>query len=580
MATRNSVKVSDRDSSINNATTDNIKNIINKIAPTENLDTSPKKQWEHLDLGTAIFVICIILFSILFGYIIPASSKIRYIAIIIALVVTFIFPLSWITSMIQYPNNNTKFYVLTCLFLGIVFEFVTLLLSVLTDQVIEKRAKEYNDKRTTEEIEKGIRYGESELIRKNNKLLYELFTATIVLMIGSVSVFFYDAVNNEKTLIEIGAPIKPASTMGTNIHWWLSFFYDKANKIDAWWHSTIGMFELPAIYKMFALFTIGFLTVFFIFVKITFPNRDTKTTSTDLAENPNDYKNETSLPNTKSPLKQNGVYLIPGQKAAPSNDPIVHVRYLPDNLYPENYDKIDVFGLFVFCISFLFFLAVSGIMTAINMYVKPLNGWINFFVGIISFIVPFITLFLVYSDDSKQKDLRINKGMFMLFAILFLFTVTISILAGPVVYMVIDMFLSWSNTSISSITRGFGWLVMLLLMVTVGLIFYYEGKPASNMLSEKARTIGDLAGNSNTFQLFAAILISLTVGWFLGLSFHYNMISLLFVLAFTPMKYALKWFGPIAILVLSIYQIIIASNSANRTGKVTDGFSTLRFLFS
>jgi hypothetical protein len=39
-------------------------------------------------------------------------------------------------------------------------------------------------------------------------------------------------------------------------------------------------------------------------------------------------------------------------------------------------------------------------------------------------------------------------------------------------------------------------------------------------------------------------------------------------------------FGPIAILVLSIYQVIIASNSANRTGKVTDGFSTLRFLFS
>jgi hypothetical protein len=341
----------------------------------------------------------------------------------------------------------------------------------------------------------------------------------------------------------------------------------------------MGMFVLPAVYKMFALFAIGFLTVFFIFVKIKFPYQDPKTTSTDLLEDPNDYVNGTSLPNTKSPLKQNGVYLIPGQKAAPSNKPSVYVRYIPEDLIPEKYDKINLFVLLLFCMSLLCFLFVSGIMTAINMYIKPLNGWMNFIVGIASFIVPFITLFFVYKDDSKQKNLRINKEMFMLFATLFLFTVTISILAGPVVYMVFDMFLLWFNTSISSITRGFGWLVLVLLMLTVGLVFYYVGKPA-NMVFDKTKNIGGLKDNSNIFQLFTAILISLTAGWFLGLSFHYNMVSLLFVLAFTPMKYALKWFGPIAILVLSIFQIITASNSANRTGKVTDGFSTLRFLFA
>lgn len=561
MATRNSVKVSD---------TDNIKNIINKIAPTENLDTSTKKQWEHLDLGTAIFATCIILFSILFSYLIPSTSNIKYIAIVIALIVTFIFPLSWITSMIQYPNRNSKFYVLICLFLGIIFEFVTLLLSVLTHRVVEQRSKEYNDKRTQEEINQGKHYDESDLLYNNNKLIYKLFTATTVLMIGCIGVFFYDAVEHEQMLIENGAPIKPASTMGTNIHWWLSFFYEKANEIDSWWHSTTDMFELPAVYKMFSLFAIGFLTVFFIFVKITFPFRDPKTTSTDLAEDPIDYINGTSLPNTKSPLKQNGINLIPGQKAAPSNKPSIYVRYLPDNLFPDSYDKINVFVLVVFCLSLLCFLVVSGVLTAINMYVKPLNGWINFFTGIAAFIVPFMSLFFAYGKDPESG--------FKILAILFLFVVTISILVGPVAYMVIDMLLAWFQTSISSITYGFGWLVLLILMFVVGLIFYYEGKSAT-LIYNTDKTIHGLKDNSNIFQLFTAILISLTAGWFLGLSFHYNMISLLFVLVFTPMKYALKWFGPISILVLSIYQIVIASNSANRTGKVTDGFSTLRFLF-
>ena len=77
--------------------------------------------------------------------------------------------------------------------------------------------------------------------------------------------------------------------------------------------------------------------------------------------------------------------------------------------------------------------------------------------------------------------------------------------------------------------------------------------------------------NANVLQLFTVLLIAMTVGWFFGLSFHFDVFTFLFVLVFTPIKYVLKIFGPITILALTIVQVILASNSSNHIGKTTAG---------
>ena len=63
----------------------------------------------------------------------------------------------------------------------------------------------------------------------------------------------------------------------------------------------------------------------------------------------------------------------------------------------------------------------------------------------------------------------------------------------------------------------------------------------------------------------------MTIGWFFGLSFHFDIFSFLFVFIFTPIKYIIKVIGPITILVLSIIQLVLAFDSINRTGKTTAG---------
>jgi hypothetical protein len=116
-----------------------IETALAKIAPKINIDTSIKQQWSHLDVGTAVFVTCIIVFSICFSYLIPRSYNseyvynIQFIALIIALCFTFIFPLSWVSSIVNYPTRNTQYYILVCIFVGIIFQFTALLMDSSED---------------------------------------------------------------------------------------------------------------------------------------------------------------------------------------------------------------------------------------------------------------------------------------------------------------------------------------------------------------------------------------------------------------------------------------------------------------
>lgn len=555
-----------------------IENTMAKITPKTNIDTSTKQQWSHLDMGTAVFVTCIILFSICFSYLIPSSYKdpdvfnIQFIALIISLCVTFIFPLSWFSSVIEYPPKNTKYYILICVFVGIILEFVALLMTMLTNNVAQERAKDYNANLSPADIEAKKKVVVSPYIIANNQYIYILFTTTIVLMIGCITTYFYDEVTLEKDMISSGINIKPVSTMGSNIYWWLTFFYEKANDFDTWWHSVIGMLYLSSPLKIFILFAIGFLMIFFIFVDLRLlstPAKEKKADNLDYILDDNGNPT-TSFPNTTSPLMQNGVLILYGEDhnptPAPVYKPIVYVRYLPNTFTPDAYSNINLFGLLAFFLSFLICILIIPTLYGIHSLLQYFMGLQTLsvlfspipisLILIVTFLLSFLLLYFFFPTGSNM------------IIIYFLITFVFSILSAPIVLIVIELFtLSFLGSSLT--LTNIGWYLFFgLIILTWIFTFSYSSVifNYTNIVNNDAKS-----NNANVLQIFTVLLIAMTVGWFFGLSFHFDVFTFLFVLVFTPVKYVLKVFGPITILALTITQIILASNSSNQIGKTTAG---------
>jgi hypothetical protein len=455
---------------------------------------------------------------------------------------------------------------------------------MLTNNAAQERAKEYNAKLSPADIEDKKMVVVSPLILVNNQYIYILFTTTIVLMIGSISTYFYDEVTIEKEMIASGVNIKPVSTMGSNIHWWLTFLYEKANDFDSWWHSVMDMISIPAILKILFLFSIGFLITFFIFV-------DLRLLSTPIPEkkgNDSDYildsngKRTTSLPNTKSPLMQNGVFILYGQDnnptPAPVYKPTVHIRYLPNTYTPETYSSINLFGLLAFFLSFLICILIIPTLYGIHsllQYLFNMQVLSSIFspipislILIVTFLLSFLLLYFYFPAGSNMIILYL------------LITFVFSILSAPVVLMLIEIFTLVFFQSSLSVTN-IGWFLFVGLIIATWAItfghnseiFNYTNLVSNNDVDSNNKMVNtDITdNNANILQLFTVLLIAMTVGWFFGLSFHFDVFTFLFVLVFTPIKYVLKVFGPIAILALTITQIILASNSSNQIGKTTAG---------
>lgn len=528
-----------------------IEDQIKKITPRENIDTSIKEQWTHLDIGTSTFITCVIIFCICFNYLIPKSSKNTYIALIISTCITFIFPLSWIMSITNYPDKNTKYYVLSCLFLGIIFELVALIMTCVTTDRETSRLKKMNKDLSPQDLANDPKYTVSPTIVENNQKIYILFTSTIVLMIASISTYFYDEVTTEKMMISKGVRMKPSSDMGTNMHWWLTFLYEKANELDDWWHSFMEIIQIPAMMKLFLLFVIGFLTTFFIFADVNIVSRP----SLDKPVNPDDYENETSLPNTDSPLKQDGIFLLYGKTPAPKRKSIVKVRYLPNTYTPEAYSDINLFVLLIFFTSLMASIIMNVTLSFLSKFISVFNTVNNLIASILSFGICFIFLYFYFPKGSNMTLLYL------------LITFVFAILATPCAIMIIEiLLLLLFQTSISKL-NGWVWIIFIVLFILTWMLTFN----LNSIIFDSSNYIDNIDTNSNVLQIFTVILIALAVGWFFGISFHFDVFSFLFVLAFTPLKYVVKIFAPIAILLLSIIQVYLASNSARINANLTDG---------
>jgi MFS family permease len=299
--------------------------------------------------------------------------------------------------------------------------------------------------------------------------------------------------------------------------------------------------------------------IFFIFVDVNIYTVKPTENPTNKDDYITDKKGNpvTSFPNTSSPLMQNGIRLLEN-KNAPVMYPNLQVKYLPkkfDNVY-----DIDYFVLLVFFTALMLSILFFTLLVFINMFLPFLNPLISIVSSIIGFALSFCLLYFYYPKENQIILLYI------------LITFVFSLLSAPVALMVFEIFtLLFTKKSISQY-GNLGWYLLVIILAII--LGYMIPAAFTTDIFNVNNILTGTSNNSNTIQLITVFLIAMTVGWFFGLSFHFEMFSLLFVIAFTPMKYVVKVFAPITILGLTITQIILASNASNQQSKVTEGYQS------
>lgn len=80
-------------------------------------------------------------------------------------------------------------------------------------------------------------------------------------------------------------------------------------------------------------------------------------------------------------------------------------------------------------------------------------------------------------------------------------------------------------------------------------------------------------GNNKYIKLIVVLIMSLMVGWFFALHLRFNMFYFIYDCVMKPSRAVLFTFAPLAVLGLSITQIIIADLTAKQVGNPikTDG---------
>jgi len=256
-----------------------------------------------LDMSFIFFITEIALYITTFVFLF--QDKTEYLAWIFGFIVNTLFPLTWIAAFLEYPMTNYKGYLMVCIFVGLVLEFVALLITVISNSIVKGRIADKQRKKSLEKDGTGentqiydnlnnffsgiiaeivsIPYWltdyyrnsnniskdnnenkyRNEKLRKSNHIIKSLFITITVLVISVISNYFVDEVE-----VEIKNKEPPKSTLGSNIHWWLNFLPVKLEQLDNFIQGTLSLINIDPLFKFFLLFCIGFSAFFFIFVRI------------------------------------------------------------------------------------------------------------------------------------------------------------------------------------------------------------------------------------------------------------------------------------------------------------------------
>ena len=560
----------------------------------------------HLNLSLALFMTIIALYVVDFVYLF--QSKTEYLAWIFAFMLNILFPISWAMDIMKYPTTNYKYYLIGCIVVGIILELTALLIILITNSIIQKRIMEFEqNKRSSENKDpkadssntstydkitntiSGIiaeiitvnywlssyfksgnakkptisesSYKVPDIILRTNDINKKLYTTTAVLIIGAVSNYFVDQVNDE---IKKGLP--PRSNLGNNIQWWLSLIPKKIEEGEILYQNAINTIPIDPFIRFFFLFCGGFSAFFFSFVRI-FPN---------FRQIDDPY------------LKDQGVH---GYVLSTYFD----IPTFPD-IYNQSAGPVNFQVLVSFFFGILMFILIPFLATIFNiksvasfvLLENPSILTIILYVGwLLLFIVPFVSG--ISTNPVRPGVTNTETNNFLMVIIGFLF----ALLGTPVLFMVLEFLLrfigeplsrylkrGWYNSSdenlLNSIisnmpfTSGrtfsdpYNWIVLFIATTFLGLwIGIMSNGIKDNWLNN--------GGNGKIIKFIIIFLISMSIGWAAAFSPYFNVITIFINIATVPIKTVLFFLAPITIVALTITQLALAEEAKSVLGNVSDG---------
>lgn len=580
---------------------------LGKVTNTALKNTKVIDTYGHIDLQLFIYLIGIVLYVISFIFLF--QQKTEYLAWIFSFMINIIFPLIWVGDVMEYPFNSYKGYLLGCISIAIIFEFTALLMTIITNSIIQERIETYEKNKRIEksgELEDSFppnntiyekivnnvsgtiaeivsmnywlsayfnssknvsknnkpqtSYHVADEIQKNNKINKILYTTTAVLMIGSITNYFLDQVDYE---IDKGLPSR--SNLGSNIHWWLNLIPKKLEQFGGIWQKIVNMIPIDPFIKFIFLFCAGFCFFMFSFFVRIFPNYQ---------EINDPYLNSEG---------------IKGYVLSTKFDVVNFPDIYNDDMGEINFQLLVsfFFGLMIFII--IPFIAMIFNLKSVVSFVlleNPSATSILAYLGWISlFIVPFLSGMSSPGGTGRNNPTTNN---FLMAIIGFLF----ALLGTPVWFMIFEFFSrlinrpllrylkqGWENVSdegiLGSIVKNLPFsgekpysysFVMLLFIIFpfLGLWFGIMGAGIEqNWLAD--------GGNGKIIKFIIIFIISMIIGWAFAFSSYFNILSMFLNMAIVPTKMVLFVLAPITILALSITQIVLADKSHKVLGKMSDG---------
>lgn len=537
--------------STSSGTSDNIKKEINPLYA--NLSELEKNI--HLDINTGSFFTSVILIVICIVQLFNPATE--YIAWIFGLFLLILFPITWFFDIIyNYPNTPNKLYMLVCSSCGIVFEFFAVILTICLNSIIQTRVKEHNDKfGVNASSDKSFKI--SDQVLTNTKNIKIMFTTVLVLLIGVVSNFF-------KTVESDNNKNNTGSVMGKNMYYWMSWIPAFLDTIDTNWQYLINWIPMDGFNKMFLLFLFGFcifLSPFFVKFYISFSQDDLTEEAREL-------------------IKYYGYDKI-GANPKINYDIINFPDIISETAGPVNFRVLACLLLFItffICMPVFFsivpsmgFLKLLGFTDTLKHFFTlstnstgPGTQIIYGLLLFLLFICPFIPLMI--SPGSTGKDnIDVDTNNILLFLLCFAF----SFLGTPAIFMVFEFFFRIFNNPLSAMlsnltsNMGKGIFAFIVIIFLTLLLYPFSHGMSTNWMRDY--------GNNKQIKFFTIVIMSLMVGWFVGLSWHFKMFSFVGKIAFVPIHYVLTIFAPITILALGITQVVLADASAKVPIKVSDG---------
>ena len=538
------------------------------------------------------YILSVILQIISFSYLFDFKQT-EYIVYVFSFVVYCVSPFLWIQdfhnfgSYLEKGNPKIFFnvkinvkrlfdYKRVSLYLASILTFLGIFLVILTNENIRKQKvgahkskqdKGYHDQ-TEEERDETLNSlkTENKQTEHYKKVVLILYTTVVTLTWGIIGETF----SNSTTFIKNKGEYNSESGNGfiKTLSWLLDQPHDLLRFIDTKWHNLTNKFDVTPMAKCFSLYCITFVSMFFgLFIR--FPENYSAIRG-EGGENCYSIKKNTSkrlkCEKEERQAKFGAIKIIN----------IGNIFTQKFRAHINQHRDVALFFISAFISAFISFLPLLFITT---------KWWQNLWI-VISVIITIVT-FGSFFGARNSIDEKGTKTLIMV-----LLSIVFSLLGTPVVLGIMQLAAEGgmlSNFFVKLVPRFRYWYGNKYFSETNMKVFYESWDPKTLNTSYwlpfwavvvfcillLTISLGGLTwfdeSNNKQIRLFNALLITMAVSLFIGLSAHYNAFTNLYKIIKAIIETTLVFVAPIGLVVLSLVLFIFAMKNHDKYLYKTDG---------